>query len=73
MPETLSHYEISKIIANILGYNIINPNEDGFYFIQGNNIYSDNFIIPYNRENNKIKFHRVDSIYNKYRDKIENN
>lgn len=73
LPETLSHYEISKIIANILGYNIINPNEDGFYFIQGNNIYSDNFIIPYNRENNKIKFHRVDSIYNKYRDKIENN
>jgi len=33
-----SHYQISKMLSNDLGYEIINPNEDGSYFVNGVNI-----------------------------------
>jgi glucan phosphoethanolaminetransferase (alkaline phosphatase superfamily) len=33
-----SHYQISKMLSHDLGYEIINPNEDGSYFVNGVNI-----------------------------------
>lgn len=64
IPDNISHYEISKIIANIIGYNVKNPNENGEFFIQGNNIYFDNFILPYERDgDNTITFKKVDTTY----------
>lgn len=39
---TATHYEISKFIANILGFNIMNPNEaDGLFYINGSQLYQD--------------------------------
>ena len=31
----ISHYQFGKIIARAIGYNIINPNENGEYYING--------------------------------------
>lgn len=71
IPNNISHYEISKLIANIIGYDIENPNENGEFFIQGNNIYFDNFIIPYQRdENNNLILKNVDTTY-KYFENIK--
>ena len=33
-----NHYEISKMLTRDLGYEIINPNEDGTYYVNGVNI-----------------------------------
>lgn len=64
IPENISHYEISKLIANIIGYKAINTNEDGYYFIQGNNIYSDNFVVPYRRnKDHSLEFKKTSSTY----------
>lgn len=64
IPENVSHYEISKFVAGIMGYSIENPNEDGILFIQGNDIYYENFIIPYIRKGNNVEFRKIDSTYN---------
>ena len=64
IPENISHYEISKFVAGLIGYSIKNPNENGVLFIQGNDIYYENFIIPYMRKNDNIEFRKVDSTYN---------
>lgn len=49
LPEFISHYEIAKFIASLLGYHIDNPNEDGTFVLQDNNIYGNNFILPFRR------------------------
>ena len=39
LPETVSHYEIGKIILNDLGVELVNPNEKARqYYLHGNNI-----------------------------------
>lgn len=39
LPETVSHYEIGKIILNDLGAELVNPNEKARqYYVHGNNI-----------------------------------
>ena len=64
IPNYISHYEISKLIANIIGYDVENLNENGEFFIQGNDVYSDNFIIPYKRnQNNEPEFQKINSTY----------
>jgi len=49
-----SHYEIAKLIANDLGYKIINPNEDGSLYINGVEIDGSAGWIKY-RLNNKVE------------------
>lgn len=68
IPENISHYEISKFLAGVMGYSIENPNEDGILFIQGNDIYYENFVIPYIRRDNNVEFRRIDSTYNYFSD-----
>lgn len=64
IPNNISHYEISKLVGNIIGYDVVNPNDNGEYYIQGNNIYFDNFIIPYSRgDDDELKPKKVDSSY----------
>ena len=70
--DNISHYEISKIIANIIGYEVKNPNDDGKYFIQGNNIYFDNFLIPYTRDkNNNLIFDKINTTYQYFENNIK--
>lgn len=65
IPENISHYEIGKFVANIMGYSIENPNENGIFFIHGNNIYSDNFIMPFSRNaDGSLKFYPISSTVN---------
>lgn len=65
--EIMPHYDISSFIANIIGYNIENSNDDGTRFIQGTEIYLDNIIIPYKqKENNNIEFMKKNSILNHF-------
>ncbi|MGN0930049.1 MAG: sulfatase-like hydrolase/transferase [Alphaproteobacteria bacterium] len=55
-PELLTHYDISKFIAKILGYEIINPNTpENIYYINGVDIDGDAGFIKYKLENNKIE------------------
>ena len=35
LTKVISHYQFGTIIANTLGYKIINPNEDGSYYVNG--------------------------------------
>lgn len=40
--KNVTHYEIGKFLANVLGFEVINPNEtDGISYIQGNDLYQD--------------------------------
>lgn len=54
-PKLLSHYDISKFIAKILGYEIINPNTpENIYYINGVDIDGDAGFIKYKIENEKF-------------------
>ncbi len=54
-PKLLSHYNISKFIAKILGYEIINPNTpENIYYINGIDIDGDAGFIKYKIENEKF-------------------
>ena len=51
----VSYYEIGKMIADDLGYNVINKNEeDNTYYLHGNNIDFAYDFIKYKIENNKV-------------------
>lgn len=51
-----SHYDISKFLAKILGYEIINPNTpENIYYINGVDIDGDAGFIKYKIENDKIE------------------
>jgi glucan phosphoethanolaminetransferase (alkaline phosphatase superfamily) len=44
----LNHYQIGVLVADLLGYNIHNPNDDRkTYYIHGNNIYSNYSYLEY--------------------------
>ena len=63
----ISHYEISKFIANLIGYDVKNPNEKGAlnnFFIHDASIVGDYRFINYIRENGKIKKVNSDSTVN---------
>lgn len=46
----ISHYEISKLIAQFLGYSVDNPNfDDDTFFVHGNNLFEDYDFIKINR------------------------
>jgi glucan phosphoethanolaminetransferase (alkaline phosphatase superfamily) len=49
-----NHYEIAKLLAKDLGYEIINPNEDGTYYINGIRIDGSAGWIHYKFKKNKI-------------------
>ncbi len=49
-----NHYQIGKMIAKDLGYEIINPNEDGTYFINGVSIDGSSGFIQYKINNSKL-------------------
>ena len=52
---TPTHYEIGKVIANILGFEIINPNEkDGIFFINGTVINGEAGWIEIDKSDKKI-------------------
>ncbi len=48
--ECYNHYNLGKFTANILGYKVVNPNEDGRYFIQGTMIDGSNGFIGYSNQ-----------------------
>jgi glucan phosphoethanolaminetransferase (alkaline phosphatase superfamily) len=45
-----NHYTLGKLIANTLGYNINNQNDNGQYFINGTSIDGSNSFISYTQE-----------------------
>lgn len=46
--EFLNHYQIGMLVADLLGYNILNLNDDNkTYYIHGNNIYSNYSYLEY--------------------------
>lgn len=49
-----NHYLISKMIANDIGYNIINPNENGYYYLNCVNIFGDWGYLRYKLNKNNI-------------------
>ena len=49
-----NHYEIGKILAKDLGYEITNPNEDDTFYINGVSIDGSSGYIQYKFKNNKI-------------------
>ena len=54
-PKLLSHYDISKFIAKILGYDIKNPNTpENIYYINGVDIDGDAGFIKYKIDNGKF-------------------
>ena len=52
-----THYEFGKIIAKLLGYEIINPNEkDGIFYVNGNVISGDAGWFEIDKSEGKFKF-----------------
>lgn len=52
----ISHYEISKLTAQYLGYEVINPNYgDDVFFVHGNNLFEEYQFIEYQRKNGQLK------------------
>jgi glucan phosphoethanolaminetransferase (alkaline phosphatase superfamily) len=43
----ISHYQSAKLLAEILGYEIINPNEDGTFFANGTHIRGEHGFLKY--------------------------
>ena len=50
LKNVISHYQFAKIIAKTLGYNIINPNEDGSYYINGLDISGSSGFLRYTKK-----------------------
>ena len=51
----ISHYEISLLVAQYLGYKIENPNYDNnTFFVHGNNLFEEYEFIQYKRSDNGI-------------------
>lgn len=52
----ITHYDIGIMIADLLGYNVKNPNikneNKNEYFVHGNNIFDDNSFLKYNATRN---------------------
>lgn len=44
----IPHYTLSKLVAETLGWKLINPNEDGTYFMHERKIHYPRAILPYN-------------------------
>ena len=52
----ISHYEISEMVAEFLGYKVSNPNyENDVFFVHGNNLFEDYQFIEYERRNGEIR------------------
>jgi glucan phosphoethanolaminetransferase (alkaline phosphatase superfamily) len=55
-PPPFSHYEITRWIGELLGYEMMNPNQkDDSFFIHGNNFLSDYEFIPYSKKNSGVR------------------
>ncbi len=50
LQNVISHYQFGKLIAKSLGYTIINPNEDGSYYINGVGIAGEKGFIQYRKK-----------------------
>jgi glucan phosphoethanolaminetransferase (alkaline phosphatase superfamily) len=50
-----THYEIAKMIANKLGAHIINPNENGLFYINGSSLYGDDGFWTVEKKDNQAK------------------
>jgi glucan phosphoethanolaminetransferase (alkaline phosphatase superfamily) len=56
----LNHYQIGILVADLLGYNIHNPNDDGkTYYIHGNNIYSNYSYLEYEIIKNDVIMKKI--------------
>lgn len=57
LPEGLiSHYEISEIVAQYLGYRVENPNYGrDVFFVHGNNLFEEYQFIEYHRQNGRLE------------------
>ncbi len=54
-----THYEIAKTIARLLGWEIINPNEeDGIFYVNGNIINGDAGWMKIDKRNNKFSYQK---------------
>lgn len=66
----ISHYEISELAAQYLGYRVINPNyENNVFFVHGNNLFEEYQFIEYQRQNGKLKEILKDEVENFIRGK----
>lgn len=55
-----NHYQIGVLVADLLGYNIHNPNDDGkTYYIHGNNIYSNYSYLEYEIIKNDVIMKKI--------------
>ena len=51
-----THYEIAKLVANKLGYEIINPNEENnIFYINGTDMFGEAGFIEFKREHDSIQ------------------
>jgi len=50
LSKVISHYQFGKLIAHTLGYNIINPNENGDFYINGVDISGSQGYITYHQK-----------------------
>ncbi|MBR2136533.1 MAG: sulfatase-like hydrolase/transferase [Alphaproteobacteria bacterium] len=61
---TVSHYEIAEIIADLLGYEVQNPNFDNqTFFVHGNNLFEDYEFIKIKRDQeNEIEIEPIQTV-----------
>jgi glucan phosphoethanolaminetransferase (alkaline phosphatase superfamily) len=71
--KSVTHYEIGKFLANVLGDEIINPNEDGLSYIQGNDLYQDYDFLGIERDPNGNFFCKFKSVVGELVNRKQNN
>ncbi len=68
----ISHYEISELVAQYLGYKITNPNySDDVFFVHGNNLFEEYQFVEYNRQNGQLQEVIKDEVENFIRKKTK--
>lgn len=56
----LNHYQIGILVADLLGYNIYNPNDDNkTYYIHGNGIYSNYSYLEYEIQKESVVMNKI--------------
>ena len=68
----ISHYEISELVAQYLGYKVTNPNySDDVFFVHGNNLFEEYQFVEYNRQNGQLQEVLKDEVENFIRKKTK--
>lgn len=68
----ISHYEISELAAQYLGYKVTNPNyNNNVFFVHGNNLFEEYQFVEYQRINGKLQEVLKDEVEDFIREKIK--